>query len=107
MLSRTKEQVKEVWRNGNGVWKWVATHLAAILVTGTIAWFAFGQQSITKAEAVELIEKTSPYVYDKRALEENLSRVTDVLEELKEIANSNKDSLINHENRLSRIEDGR
>ena len=72
------------------IWKYACGILASILMTGMISWFAFGKNTISRAEALDLIKTTSPYVEDKNMILSVMDRNRKILEnnssELKRIA---------------------
>lgn len=42
-------------KENTSFWRYVATSAVSVLITGVIAWFSFGQQTMTKQEIVELV----------------------------------------------------
>ncbi len=59
---------------GNGLWRTVAATFAGMLVTGISAWLVFAQQAVTRQEVIHMIGRETPYLEDRRSIQESLSR---------------------------------
>lgn len=65
------------------VWKWLATTLGAVMVTGLVAWFSFGG-GVSKAEGQELKAKDSAHDARLAVIETNLANQQATLNEVKQ-----------------------
>lgn len=76
--------------DSNNIWRTVAAWLFGLLIAGGGTWLTWGQHSITRAQVTEMIKVESPYIEDRRALQEllhqnsgSLERLSRAVEELK------------------------
>jgi hypothetical protein len=68
----------------NGTWKTFTFTLAGMLATGISAWLVFAQQAVTRNEVVHLISRETPYLEDRKAIQEALARNHEGLNRLRE-----------------------
>lgn len=68
--------------NVNGTWKFIATVLSSVLITGLTSWFAFGG-GMKRDEVRDLIRTESPYVEDRKLILDKLNRIVDDIKEIK------------------------
>lgn len=66
--------------NSNGYWKWIAGILTSILITGFVAWVAFGQGLASQAEVALL---RSQMQTDNRRLEDALGNIRSSVDEMR------------------------
>ncbi len=59
---------------GNGLWRTAAVTFAGMLATGISAWLVFAQQVVTREEVIHMIARETPYLEDRKAIQEALSR---------------------------------
>lgn len=85
---------------GNGPWKWLSVTLGSVLITLTgafvLSWMAFMKESVSHADAVEIVGRYSPYLEDKQALQKSLQRI-------ETIGESNRRDIQDMKIRLERI----
>lgn len=58
----------------NGIWRTVAAACVGMLATGISAWLVFAQQAVTREEVIHMIARETPYLEDRKAIQETLSR---------------------------------
>lgn len=59
---------------GNGLWRAAAATFAGMLATGISAWLVFAQQAVTREEVIHMIGRETPYLEDRKSIQESLSR---------------------------------
>jgi uncharacterized protein HemX len=69
---------------GNGIWKTAAVTLAGILVTGAGGWLMFAQEAVTRAEVTHMIARETPYLEDRKAIQEALARNNEAISRISE-----------------------
>ncbi|GMV65072.1 MAG: hypothetical protein AMXMBFR75_08740 [Candidatus Hinthialibacteria bacterium] len=57
-----------------GIWKAAAATLAGMLATGLSAWLLFAQEAVTRDEVLHFIQRETPYIEDRKAIQESLVR---------------------------------
>lgn len=57
-----------------GIWRTATVTLAGILVTGLSAWLLFAQEAVTRDEVIHLIQRETPYLEDRKSIQESLER---------------------------------
>jgi len=57
-----------------GFWRTAAAALMGIVSTGIAAWLLVGQKAVGREEVMQMIAAESPYVADRRAIEERLDQ---------------------------------
>jgi uncharacterized protein HemX len=56
--------------NGNGSRHVLITALISIVLTGGTAWFAWGRQSVSRADVTEMIKTQDPYLADRQTVQQ-------------------------------------
>lgn len=65
--------------NANGVWKWISGCLASVLITGGVAWFAFGRDTATTAQ-IEALRATQ--AADNQRFRDDLTQIRQTVSEM-------------------------
>jgi len=65
-----------------GLWRTAAAALLGIVATGLSAWLLVGQKAVGREEVMQMIAAESPYVADRRAIEERLDQNSRLLTRL-------------------------
>ncbi len=56
------------------MWRIATATFAGMLATGISAWLVFAQQAVTREEVIHMIERETPYLEDRKSIQEALSR---------------------------------
>ena len=65
-----------------GLWRTAAAALLGVVLTGLSAWLLVGQKAVGREEVMQMIAAESPYVADRRAIEERLDQNSRLLARL-------------------------
>jgi len=57
---------------GGDVWRTLSAALLGVLFAGTAAWLLVGQKAVGREEVERMIAAESPYITDRRAIQERL-----------------------------------
>jgi hypothetical protein len=83
--------------DGNGIWRLLASVLAAVLLTGAGSWLMFDRDQITRDEAERMIQKSMPrdtgYAEDRKAIWDKLEDFKTRVEVLGRDASATRDQI--------------
>ncbi len=83
---------------------YVLTAVTSILITGVLGWFTLAGKAVTAAEVRQIVLTQSPYIEDRRAIQDAVSILQDVHSDLDDAINALDDRLRRFEASLARIE---
>ena len=69
-----------------GLSKIIIAALLAVVVAGAGAWLTWASDTVTESQAIDLIEIHSPYLVDRKILENSLEEVGELRSAIVELA---------------------
>lgn len=68
--------------NGNGIGKVVLSALIGVVVAGSGAWLSLASRTPTREEVKEIMDRESPYMLDRKLIQDRIGRSEDAIKQL-------------------------